>query len=290
MHMRTTMKSSVYFAFYFACGQLCSAYNILGILHFPSRSTAVTFVPLFKKLADKGHNVTVITLFPLQISNGNYKEIMLNGSHLTDRATLNDLGKIPHWRVMSYVIPTVITEYPKIICPMLYTSTEIQNLSKNNVKFDLVLLKVFETECVYQLAKQFKCPVIGIHSAIILPWSARRFALSTNPSYIPNVYLPHNGKMSFWQRLENLMATEYLKLYNRYVMLENDKAVVAKYFGEEEASQLESLGYDTSVFLVNIHYTVNSPRPLVPNVIEIGGIHIGEPKPLPKVSYVQPRL
>lgn len=263
-----------------------SAYNILGILHFPSRSSAVTFTPIFNKLAEKGHNVTVITVFPLKINNNNYKEIVLNGSYLINTSKLNDLGKRPHWRFMSYLGPKIIAEFPKRICPMMFSSTEVQKLSKNNVKFDLVMLKVFETECVYQLAKQFECPIIGMHSSAILSWTAKRFALSINPSYISNIYMPASANMNFWQRLENTVMTCIHLIFYNYVMFENDKAVVAKYFDVDEASAFGTLAYNTSIFLANIHYTVNHPRPLVPNVIEIGGIHIGDPRPLPKVMLM----
>lgn len=45
---------------------------------------------------------------------------------------------------------------------------------------------------------------------------------------------------------------------------------------------LEELAMSTSLVFVNQHFSFSGPRPLPPNVIEIGGIHIKESiKPLP---------
>lgn len=46
---------------------------------------------------------------------------------------------------------------------------------------------------------------------------------------------------------------------------------------------LDVLAYNTSLQLVNSHFSVNNARPLVPNVVEVGGLHVGEPRPLSKV-------
>lgn len=42
--------------------------------------------------------------------------------------------------------------------------------------------------------------------------------------------------------------------------------------------------YNTSILFVNSHFSANPPRPAVPGFVEIGGVHIEHPKPLPKVK------
>lgn len=41
---------------------------------------------------------------------------------------------------------------------------------------------------------------------------------------------------------------------------------------------------NTSLVLVNHHHALGFPRPYVPNMVEIAGVHINEPKQLPTVS------
>lgn len=55
------------------------------------------------------------------------------------------------------------------------------------------------------------------------------------------------------------------------------------------APPLEQLLYNkTALILLNSHPSISEPRPHVPNMIEIGGFHVDEPKALPKVSKYLP--
>lgn len=40
---------------------------------------------------------------------------------------------------------------------------------------------------------------------------------------------------------------------------------------------------DISLLLVNTHYTMGYPRPFLPNIIEVAGMHMKPTKPLPQV-------
>lgn len=52
---------------------------------------------------------------------------------------------------------------------------------------------------------------------------------------------------------------------------------------------LEELASNVSLILVNSHFSISGVRPVVPNFVEVGGLHIEEPRPLSKVSIVQSR-
>lgn len=62
-----------------------------------------------------------------------------------------------------------------------------------------------------------------------------------------------------------------------------------KYLGEDILKE-QDMDYRTSLLLSNSHFSFTRPRPLPPNVIEIGGIHITEDKPLPTVSELNGSL
>lgn len=256
-----------------------SSYDILGIFHFPARSSVVTFQPLLKKLVEDGHNVTILTNHALKGIRGNYREIQLGGASAAQKFGSFDDFSDGRWD--SYMCARDIGIISKKLCKLIFSIKDVQDLY--NSHFDLVIVQIFQTECIYQIAKKFDCPIIGVHSTNIMPWSGGRFALPNNPSYIQNSLLPFPAKMNFWQRLENSLVTLGHIVYYHHVMVETDKRIVEEHFNSEEASLMNTIGYNTSLFLVNTHFTVNSPRPLVPNVIEIGGIHIGQSRPLSKV-------
>lgn len=62
----------------------------------------------------------------------------------------------------------------------------------------------------------------------------------------------------------------------------NSNIYARKFFGPD-LPDLTELAQRTSLFLVNSHFSTNQARPTVPNFIEVAGLHITEPKPLPQV-------
>lgn len=59
--------------------------------------------------------------------------------------------------------------------------------------------------------------------------------------------------------------------------------ILKEVFGDKIPS-VTDLRKKTSLMFVNSHYSLSGVRPLSPSVIELGGIHIKEPKPLQSVS------
>lgn len=67
--------------------------------------------------------------------------------------------------------------------------------------------------------------------------------------------------------------------------MRNSNPAARKFFGED-LPDLRELTRRTSLLLVNSHFSTNQARPAVPNFIEVAGVHIKEPKELPKASSV----
>lgn len=63
----------------------------------------------------------------------------------------------------------------------------------------------------------------------------------------------------------------------------SDDAIIKQRFGENVPSVTE-LSKNISVMLVNTHYSLNGPKPISPKVVEVGGAHIKETKPIEKVQ------
>lgn len=49
-------------------------------------------------------------------------------------------------------------------------------------------------------------------------------------------------------------------------------------------SKLDTLAQNYSLVLSNSHFTINEVRPLVPALVEVGGLHLDESQKLPRVS------
>lgn len=69
-------------------------------------------------------------------------------------------------------------------------------------------------------------------------------------------------------------------------MVADGDALVRKYVKDDTMPYLGDLIHDTSLMLVNTHYSLSGAKALSPAVIEIGGVHIQEPKPLEEVNGI----
>lgn len=156
-----------------------------------------------------------------------------------------------------------------------------QVLSLHRTKpFDLIVTEFFSTDCMLGVSHVMRVPFVGLSSCALMPWHYDRVGLPDTPSYIPSEFSIFSERMSFWERFENWFVTRSVKFW--YWIVEwNDNQLLAAKFGEG-IPHVRDIAKNTSLILVNQHYTLSGARPLVPAVVEVGGVHIRKLKPLPK--------
>lgn len=69
-------------------------------------------------------------------------------------------------------------------------------------------------------------------------------------------------------------------------MVADSDAMARKYLNDDSMPYLGDLMHETSLMLVNTHYSLSGSKAFPPTVVEIGGVHIREPKPLDEVRDV----
>lgn len=117
-----------------------------------------------------------------------------------------------------------------------------------------------------------------------LPWSYDRVGGPDNPSYIPTIVTRAAGKMNFKERMINTLYYIYFKIAWKYYSEWPADKLLKENFGPD-TPDINDIVYNTSMVFVNGHFSLDGPRPLVPNMVEIGGIHVKAPRPIPKVKY-----
>ena len=144
-------------------------------------------------------------------------------------------------------------------------------------------MEQFNSDCLMGLAHVIGAPVIGLSSCAAMPWHYERMGLPENPSITPSLFMPYADKMEFKERLANWLGHYGMKtLYNIFSNKDSNE-FIKKYIGDN-IPDVRELVKKTNMFFVNQHYSLSGAKPLVPAVIELGGIHIKEQKPLDKVS------
>ncbi|CAH1985004.1 unnamed protein product [Acanthoscelides obtectus] len=258
-------------------------YEILAVFAHPGKSHVDVYLPITKALAEKGHNVIVISHYPVSSSMPNYQDIDLKDQSKQFVEAIDVEQIDPSSKLTRYMLTTFLEYLAQKACKDVMQSKNFQRFMKERHRyhFDLMIIEMFNTDCLMGLADIFNVPVIGLSSCTLMPWASDRFANPIHTGYIPNNLLPHSDRMNFLERVENTVVTTLHRFFYRYVMNANDENIARKYLGEE-AANMDSAINRSSLLLVNTHFSLNLPRPFVPNVIEIGGVHVGEPKPLPQ--------
>ncbi|XP_018570347.1 UDP-glucuronosyltransferase 1-1 isoform X2 [Anoplophora glabripennis] len=232
-----------------------------------------------KALAESGHKVTVISHFPLIKPIPNYKDIYLGSKEvLVDAFDMNMIQSSRFWKINTVFLLSYVANFS---CENGLASEAVQNFVKTKDRYDLMITEFFNSDCFLGLAHRVKAPIIGLSSSTLMSWTSERLANPVHTAYIPNNLMDYSDRMTFLERLENTVVTLYHQYYYKYFVLSKDNALISKHLGRKAARVNEFIA-NTSLMLVNTHFSLNLPRPLVPSVIEVGGIHIRNLRPLSK--------
>ncbi|XP_065219006.1 UDP-glycosyltransferase UGT5-like isoform X9 [Planococcus citri] len=255
-------------------------YNILGIFPYPARSHYAVFDPLMVELAKRGHNVTIYDTFPKETSIPNYHEISIKSCF----SLPNILGVDQMNELTSDEFQTL-----SALSEFLPSREEIFNckplqklLTEEAGNFDVFITETFHMDFFLMYGARLKTPIITFHSNTPLPWHSERMGLPDNPSYLPFAYSMDPIDMGFWSRMKNAALKMYAliiyRLYSENVFSE----LAAEYFTVDRSALNEAVNNISLLFLYS-HFTLSpSSRPLTPNVIEVAGLNIKQPRELPE--------
>ncbi|CAG7785750.1 unnamed protein product, partial [Allacma fusca] len=123
---------------------------------------------------------------------------------------------------------------------------------------------------------------IAISQVAIMPWVTHSMGSPTLPSFVPLLFYGFTDCMTFWQRTMNLFGMLYFELIRKFYYNPRMESIYRE-FVSKNAPSIDEIARDrTSMVLVNSHFSFVPPRPLMPDIVEVGGMHLKEAKPLPK--------
>jgi len=113
------------------------------------------------------------------------------------------------------------------------------------------------------------------------PWTASITGSPSPPSFVPLALLGTTDRMDFKQRSMNFLAQTAYAIYSKFVYLPKLEGIYRKYLGENTPS-ISEIERNISLLMTNSHFTLNYPRPFMPDVVEVGGMHCRPGKELPQ--------
>ncbi|XP_066542514.1 UDP glucuronosyltransferase 1 family a, b isoform X1 [Hoplias malabaricus] len=159
---------------------------------------------------------------------------------------------------------------------LLYDEPLMKNLKEQG--FDLMLTDPF-LPCGPILADVFSIPAVYFLRGLPCGLDLEAAQCPSPPSYIPRLFTGNTDAMTFLQRVKNMLMIGF-ESYICQRLYRSSEELTRRYL-KRDISYKQVLG-NGDIFLMRFDYTFEYPRPLMPNIVTIGGINCAKKKPLPK--------
>ncbi|XP_069681756.1 UDP-glycosyltransferase UGT5-like isoform X1 [Periplaneta americana] len=261
--------------------QSVSSARFLVIYHSKVRSRFSMVEPYMKALASRGHQVVVVGYYPQKQPIPNFTDVTVEevAGGLNPGAGVSVDTASEYFNPVTNVIR--LAEFGVHSCKAVLSHPEFVKLIKSNQKFDAVIYDLLHTDCFLPLATKYGAVSIGVSPTVLMPWANDPMGNPDNPSYIPNLFSRYSDQMNFIARTVNSVTMVLFKVIYYFKSYRPSQEVARQHFGQD-VPELDVLARNMSLVLVNSHFSLNSPRPLVPGVVEVSGMHIPPPQQLPK--------
>lgn len=285
--MKTKFNFVVFVILLVTCNPLVKSANILCLMPVISPSHHVWNSVLMHRLGELGHNVTILSVdlpSPNEKIPPNVHYIHLEKGYAVYKADNIKLN------ITEFIIASNFKEldlfYDAVvsIAELVFASEGLQTLLNypDGFKFDLVLHDYTMGPFLLGFLPKFNYPpVIGLSALHNPPITADFMSNHYFPAYIPHHLTEFKTEMNFWERLENTLVYIYEFVKRRFIVSPKLDELACKYFGKD-IPNIDELGRRTTLSLVNSHPATNYVESLPPNIIEVGGMQITDPQPLPK--------
>ncbi|XP_047000814.1 UDP-glucosyltransferase 2-like [Schistocerca americana] len=255
------------------------AANILAATSVPGRSHFIMFRRLFKALASRGHNVTVVGHYPVDSPMENYTDISFKGD--VPEADSNMPSAVINLLRMPFAGPVFLKNINRQLCAKVYDLPQMRRLASSGSRFDLVISEDFVHDCMAALAHKFRAPLVAISSSMALNGAHDRVGNPDHPAYTEQCLVPLKAPFSFWERVYSTVMHVYVRAVDWLMSGGYVDQKLREVLGAD-TPPLEQIIRNTSLVLINSHWSVDQPVPSVPAFVEVGGLHVEDPKPLPK--------
>ncbi|KAH8381158.1 hypothetical protein KR200_006458, partial [Drosophila serrata] len=265
--------------------------NILGLFPSLSPSHLIIQMSVAKVLAERGHNVTVVTVLKPMVTHKSINVITIPLTKEEAQRKSDSIKEMSKNDNSNMVVSMLRMSgqmdfmFKKMAEALKHERVKDLYLNKNN-KFDLVLSGYFMNDFQLGFARKVNAPFIIVAT---MPPNQMVNPLIGNPleaSYVPSMddSLEKATGMSFRQRLRSLFASLSFRVLSHLFYKRNQNLYKEIYGDDPTLPAYSDLNKNISLIFFGSHGISEGPiRPNVPAVIEVGGIQVKDrPDPLPQ--------
>ncbi|XP_063989913.1 UDP-glucosyltransferase 2-like isoform X2 [Diachasmimorpha longicaudata] len=228
---------------------------------------------LVEVLADRGHQLDVVTVYPVKKTLKNHKVIL--DLQKVVNSTINQFTIKLASKIARNTIPIQTTLYGNDLCEYLGLP-ELQEVMKNppqDPPYDLVIIEAFMSDCFVGVGYALNVPVIKVSPQIIYPWLETSVGQLQYPAFVPSRNTIYRHPMSFFTRVLNTIQNHYSQMLFHYYTDTVQNGQMRKYI-DPNIPSIEELEKIVALVLVNSWPSLSGIQPTTPAIIPVGGLHI----------------
>ncbi|KAH8280821.1 hypothetical protein KR054_000254, partial [Drosophila jambulina] len=255
------------------------AADILAVFPYRLPSPYQVVRPLVRSLIERGHRVTMITPMgmPPDIEGVRHLRVPMLNKLMQDMIESDQFLDFFRNKWTEGVLASTILA--NVSHAILSDSGVQRILSDRSERFDLILMEASHLDALYGLAEFYNATLMGV-SCVTTSWNIDFLAGNPAPSiYEPVSPMGYALDPSLINKWHNWIYISEEKLLERLVFRPAQLRVFKKFFGYSAEMQ-DELRSRFSLILINSHFSMGRVRSNVPNLIEVGGMHLSEtPEP-----------
>lgn len=264
----------------------CSGDRIVVLYPMGSKSHFYAVLPVLEALAKRGHQLTVFSAFEgITKNTENITEVILpsvaqklNEAEI-DWFAMQKQGPAQFLTMMSNMVELVV-----LSCDELTTNPTFRKIIDER-DVDVFIVDALGNEFTYPIIEKIGVPFVIHSSSAAIPSVLNAMGGPVEYASVPTMLTDYDDKMTFCQRIMNILSGEILKPVRNYLILNKLDTILQREFpGVRSIVELEG---EASLFLLNTHHVTNWPRSLPPTIVPIGAVHARPAKPLPPVKKRQ---
>lgn len=274
-------KHTIFVFFFIATIFTTDSYKILGIFPSFDRTNYLTYRGLFRELANRNHEVTLISHYQMPDTSASYKDILLSDNQVYkglsfESVITNEVSRLPFETL-------VATKVGNDDCKILMNNHQVLHMLRTRPRYDVILVESYNSDCGLALAANLSAPYITLNPQPVQPWQYNRLGINFNSAYVSQSGLSYGKEPWFFERLKSYLIYHITNWVYYVGSQVTDHVYLYKYLGDDLPT-LESIASNASLAFVNTHQTLHGGVARADNVIDIGGIHVRPSKILPTVS------
>ncbi|XP_046605329.1 UDP-glucosyltransferase 2-like isoform X2 [Neodiprion virginianus] len=288
---RSFYSSVIIGLFVISCNApVASTLNILGISTLPSNSHHIWFSELMRGLARNGHNIYALglreTKFDQDEGTQNRTQSFVFEHVMDNFLKSQDFSPVEWLQVSVTQMAWLIHEIGNDMCERQMATDGAKKALEmvRHTKIDVIVQDLTYGQCFYGMWEivQGNPAIVGFTPFGAPNWVKDVVGGNNWPAIRTFPYFGKTQPFSIWERTMNFFYYEIDDLLRHFYYMPRQQELAEKFIGRKMTRSVSEIEKNVSIMLTNSYAVLDPAAFSPPNVIEVGGLHIKDSKPLPQ--------